>query len=216
MPVWSNTFTRAGRALLRGDTEAAEALAAEQLDVGQRIGQPDAELYFGVILFAVRLQQGGLAEIAELVEAAGTAEPVVDGTDALWGITACQIGRESEARQILDRIATDGFRHVPEHQAWSSILWAAAVIAVHLEDQERASQLYAILLPYEDHLVFQGLVVFDSVASTLGMLAASLGRDDIAAAHLARAAVLEATIDAPLLAARTRARQAGTLRLEAQ
>ena len=41
MPVWVHTFTRAGRALLAGDTETAEALAAEQLEIGRaRSGSP--------------------------------------------------------------------------------------------------------------------------------------------------------------------------------
>jgi hypothetical protein len=95
------------------------------------------------------------------------------------------------------------------------VLWAAAVVAVHVEDHERAARLYDILLPYEEHLVFPGRVVFDSVASTLGMLAASLGRADAASAHFARAETIEATMDAPLLAAMTRHRRNGRLRLDA-
>jgi len=53
MPVWVSTFTRSARALLAGDTDTAEALATEQLQLGERAGQPDAALYFGVILFTI-------------------------------------------------------------------------------------------------------------------------------------------------------------------
>src|SRR5262249_46661541 len=70
MPVWIQTFTRAGRAALAGDHALAEQLAGEQLDVGTRGGQPDAALFAGVLLYVVRLQQGRLGEIADLVEQA--------------------------------------------------------------------------------------------------------------------------------------------------
>jgi len=202
-----STFTRAARALLAGDTETAENLAAEQLELGERAGQPDAALYFGVILFTIRMEQGRLAEIADLVEAAGSGPDVLVGLDGLWGITACAIGRDDDARRVLDKLAADGFAHIPEHQTWSSVSWAAAQIATHLGDRERAEVLYARLLPYAHHLVLPGLVVFDSVAATLGELAMTLDLPEDAARHFDRAQKIAEANRAPLLAARTRARR---------
>jgi hypothetical protein len=46
-------------------------------------------------------------------------------------------------------------------------------------------------------------------------LASALGRSDTADAHFARAEAIEARIDAPLLAAMTRRRRSGGLRLDA-
>jgi len=207
MPVWVDTFTRAARALLAGDADTAEALAAEQMELGERAGQPDAALYFGVILFSIRMEQGRLAEIADLVEAAGSGPDALEGVDGLWGITACALGRDEEARTVLDKIGVDSFTHVKEHQAWTSIHWAAAQLACHLGDRDRAEVLYARLLPYAHHLVFPGLVVFDSVAATLGALATTLDLPDDAARHFDRAVKIAESIDAPLLAARTRARR---------
>jgi hypothetical protein len=198
--------------LLAGDTDTAEALAAEQLELGERAGQPDAALYFGVIVFTVRMEQGRLEEIADLVEAAGSGPDALEGIDGLWGITACALGRTDDARQILDRLAVDGFTRVREHQAWTSIHWAAAEIACNLGDRERAEALYARLLPYAHHLVFPGLVVFDSVAATLGELAATLELPDDAARHFDRAVKIADAVGAPLLAARTRARRDALLR----
>jgi len=207
MPVWVSTFTRSARALFGGDIEAAEALATEQLELGEGAGQPDAALYFGVILFAARMEQGRLAEIADLVEAAGSSPDALVGLDGLWGITACAIGRDDDARRVLDKLAADGFAGIPEHQSWASVHWAAAQIATHLGDRERAERLYARLLPYAHHLVFPGLVVFDSVAATLGQLAVTLDLPDEAERHFDRALAIADATGAPLLAARTRARR---------
>jgi hypothetical protein len=153
------------------------------------------------------MEQGRLEEIADLVETAGSGPDALEGIDGLWGITACTIGRDDEARRILDRLAVDGFTHVREHQAWTSIHWAASQIACHLHDRDRAEVLYARLLPYAHHLVFPGLVVFDSVAATLGALAVTLDLPDDAARHFDRAVKIADAIDAPHLAARTRARR---------
>ena len=207
MPVWVSTFTRSARALLAGDTEAAEALAVEQLELGERAGQPDAALYYGVILFTIRMEQGRLTEIADLVEAAGSGPDALVGVDGLWGITACALGRDDDARRVLDHLAADGFAAVPEHQVWTSVLWSAAQIATHLGDRDRAEKLYARLLPYAHHLVFPGLTVFDSVAATLGELAATLDLPDDAARHFDRALAIAEATRAPLLAARTRERR---------
>jgi len=59
--------------------------------------------------------------------------------------------------------------------------------------------------------VFPGLVVFDSVAATLGALAAALDLPDDAARHFDRAVRIAEAIHAPLLAARTRARRDAAL-----
>lgn len=204
MPVWTQTFTLAGREHLRGDLAAAEAMAEQTLEMGMRAGQPDAALYYGVILFAIRVRQERVDEIADFVEQAGTADDALDGIDALWGLAACHLGREREARAVLERLARDDFAHVPEHQAWGAILWAASLVAAHLGDAPRAARLYDLLLPYEGQLVFPGLVVFGSVGATLGTLAAAVGRRDAAAAHFDRAEALAERIAAPVLLADTR------------
>jgi hypothetical protein len=55
--------------------------------------------------------------------------------------------------------------------------------------------------------VFPGLVVFDTVAATLGELAATLDLPDNAARHFDRALAIAEANGAALLAARTRARR---------
>lgn len=214
IPVWSDAFTQAGRTLLAGDWDRAEALATEQYELGDRLGHGDALLFYGVLLFSIRLEQERLPEIADVVRAAGTGDIVPDGIDALWGVTACVLGDDDEARRVLDSLAAPGFTNLPRHQSWSSMLWAASVIAAHLGDTTRAAQLYDVFTRCPARLVYPGLNVFDSVPSTLGMLALTLGNRDAADAHFDDAEQLESSIPAPNLLARTRARRAGQLRLD--
>jgi hypothetical protein len=214
IPVWSDRFTRAGRALLAGDWDLAEALNAEQYEVGERLGQGDALLFFGLMLWSIRYEQGRLAEVADLIEASATGDDAPDGLDGLWGVTLCVLGRDDEARAVLDELARDDFAHLPRHQAWASMLWSASLIAAHLGDRARAQVLYDCFSSCGGQLVFPGLLVFDSIPSTLGVLAATLGRDDDARAHFDAAEQLESRIGAPNLLARTRARRRGVLRLD--
>lgn len=199
MPAWTQTFTVAGWEYLHGHLDAAERLAEETLEIGTRGGQPDALLYFGVLLLAIRMHQDRVEEIAEFIEQAGTTPDPLDGIDALWGLTACRLGREADARAVLDRLARDDFTHVPEHQAWGAIHWALALVAAHLGDTARAAVLYERLAPYAGQLVYPGLVVFGSVDATLGVLAATLGRTQEAADHFARAETLAERTGAQLL-----------------
>ena len=47
---WAHTFTRALRAQIAGDTDQAEQLATEALQIGTDGGQPDAAIFFGAQL----------------------------------------------------------------------------------------------------------------------------------------------------------------------
>ena len=82
------------------------------------------------------------------------------------------------------------------------------------DNTTRAAQLYDLFTACPARLVYPGLNVFDSVPSTLGLLALTLGRRDVAHAHFDDAEELEASIPAPNLLARTRARRGGRLRLD--
>jgi hypothetical protein len=214
IPVWSSAFTSAGRALLAGDLDRAEALNEEQYALGERLGHGDALLFYGVMLFGIRHDQGRLDELAEVLRAVGAADDAPDGLEGLWGVTACAIGEDAEARRILDRLARGGFANLPRHQSWSSMLWGASMMSGHLGDATLAEELYDLFSSCDGKLVYPGLTVFDSIPSTLGVLAATLGRGEDAERHFAEATELELRIGAPGLLARTRARRAGRLRLD--
>ena len=65
---WNVTYLRAARAMIAGDTDHAEQLATEALQIGTDSGQPDATIMFGAQLFCVSHQRGTLGELIPLIE----------------------------------------------------------------------------------------------------------------------------------------------------
>ena len=60
---WTNTFHLAKRAQIAGDTDLAEQLATEALQIGTDCGQPDAAFFFAGQLMIVSTQRGTLGEL---------------------------------------------------------------------------------------------------------------------------------------------------------
>ena len=85
--------------------ERAEQLNDEQALLGESSGNLDAGFYFGVLLFAIRRDQGRLREIAELVEMVAAEDDPTLGSTALWGVTLCELERDVEAAAVLERLA---------------------------------------------------------------------------------------------------------------
>ena len=72
---WMSTFHRAARATLAGDTDLAEQLAVEALQIGTDGGEPDATMIFGATLMIVSLQRGTLGELVPLIEQTAADNP---------------------------------------------------------------------------------------------------------------------------------------------
>ena len=58
------------RALIAGDTDRAEQLATEALQIGTDGGEPDAAVIFGGQLMIVSVQRGTMGELVPLIEQA--------------------------------------------------------------------------------------------------------------------------------------------------
>jgi class 3 adenylate cyclase len=209
-PQWLDGVARTCRVLLRGDHDGAEALASELAETGPRSGNDDAVFYSGVVLFAVRLEQGRSDELLELAETAPllTDLPKIGVMPAL---ALCVAGRDDEARRLIGELAEGGLATYPHDQIWSSLMWATALIATHLGERGLMVEAYEQLRPYEELLIYNGLVSFDSVASVLGTLATALGRNEDGARHFDVADAIATRIDAPGLLARVDARRAGAI-----
>ena len=65
---WTNTFHLAKRAQIAGDTNLAEQMATEALQIGTDCGQPDATLFFGGQLLVVSAQRGTMGDLIPLIE----------------------------------------------------------------------------------------------------------------------------------------------------
>jgi hypothetical protein len=102
---WMVSCELAARALLAGDVERAERLAAEAFDIGTNAGEPDAGLYFNGQVLGLCARRGTLGDIAELIAQTARENP---GLPALVGNLArayVQVGNIDDARRLLDEFA---------------------------------------------------------------------------------------------------------------
>src|SRR5262249_23553564 len=96
----------------------------------------------------------------------------------------CELGRPDAARLELEQLAADDFAVLPRDGEWIFCLCVLSELAFHLQDADRATALYRLLLPYA-HLnaVAAREVAIGSVARYLGLLATALSRWDDSQHH---------------------------------
>jgi tetratricopeptide (TPR) repeat protein len=182
--LWQAYAASAMFALLLGPVADAEPLIARAFEFGET-SMPDTAVP------THRLQRYWLADFQ------GWAEEVVpelaDLADAFPARVAfrcalahahARVGNVREARTLLTELGADRFSALPFDQEW---LWAASLLAetvAWIGDLEAAEVLYELVVPWvglnaSDHPEgFRG-----SVSRDAGLLAAMLGRPDVAAGH---------------------------------
>ena len=84
---------------------AAETLALESAGMVTSLGQPDALMIVGVQLFAIRGEQGRLAELIEILEQRVAESPGLPTLQATLAFAYSELGRMDEAKAIFDRAA---------------------------------------------------------------------------------------------------------------
>jgi DNA-binding CsgD family transcriptional regulator/tetratricopeptide (TPR) repeat protein len=203
---FNSTMWRAMRALLSGRLAEAEELARQTLAIGQQIQDPDAEMLFGIQLFALRREQGRLGELEDairgLVERYGT----IPAARCRLAFLYAELGRAEAARTEFDRLAAGDFADLPRDLTWLSSATMLAEVCAFLGDARRAATLYGLLLPYAERVVVvdHAIACSGAVSRTLGLLAAVLGWRDEAERHFGHALALHERLGARPLLARTR------------
>lgn len=97
------------------------------------------------------------------------------GMFAWTGRIDARAGRIDAARSALDALAADGFADVPKNLGYLNALSQCAMLAVELEDRERAERLYQLLESFPGHETPNLVLLSEGpVAFYLGLLAAFL------------------------------------------
>jgi class 3 adenylate cyclase len=175
------------RALLAGDVERAEQLAAEAFNHGTEAGEPDADLYFNGEVLGICARRGTLGDIAELIAQTAQENP---GIPALVGNLArahVQAGNMDDARRLLDEFARSGF-DPPLDFLWLVGMVGWAEVAIACRDPEYAEPIFDRLAPWADQLSYIDLATEGPVSLYLGGLSAVLGRYAEAEAYFAKSA----------------------------
>jgi tetratricopeptide (TPR) repeat protein len=174
----------AGLTQVRGSLDEAEAIAAEALDHGQEAGEEDAFTWYSATIAVLRLQQGRLAEIIDLVAEGAAASPELAAWAAFHALALCELGRLDEARGVLDALAAEGFADVPYDLFWLATLCAAGEAAARVGDRAAARTIYDLIAPFAHLPATVTVCSLGSTSRFLGILAATLGDEDAAERHL--------------------------------
>ena len=196
---WAALTRRATLATLRGDLDEAHRLSAAALDLGRRIGEPDAYAVAGTVNYV--LQRFGAPVIPiegepSDIQAVGPAgEPVLQALISLFD------GDRDRAARIMSGRSFSEFP--PSHDVEIRVL--AAWIAVEVGTDEQRAQVYEALLPHAgEGSVVGGCAAYQgAVDHHLGALATAMG-EPIAAAHLATAVDMYERLGVPAWAALAR------------
>ena len=177
--------------LAAGRFDEAE-LAAEQ---AHALGDSSDTLFdvgvYGLQMFAIRREQGRLAEVLPLMRALSAR-----GDDhPMWrpGLTAlyAELGMFDESRRELELLSPDSFAAVPRDSVWPACLTFLAEACIACRAAEHAATLLRELDRYAGRNLMVAMTICFGPADRLrGGLAHLLGRDDEAEQHFRAAMVL--------------------------
>jgi eukaryotic-like serine/threonine-protein kinase len=203
--LWNAAVWRAMRALLDGKLEQADRLAAEAVAIGSHAETVTAPQYYAIQLLGIRQEQDRMGELEGPARELVQANPHRPAWRAALAALLAEGGRTEEAQREIDALAAQGFEDIPQDGDWLIAMTLLADCCSELGDQERAAQLYEVLLPYRDGNVVIGLaaVCLGSAARYLGRLALAMGRGDEAVEHFEAALVANAALKAPVFLAHT-------------
>lgn len=156
LPVlhWATQVYRVNQLATSGTLDDAERLANAAHQLGLRLGQADATLFFGGQLYMIRYEQDRLAELSPLFA------PFADDPDAIPVIVGMQalidavVGDVTSARRRLVALDRRGFDALPRDELRLSTLAHAAAAAHRAGDAAVAQAVDAALAPATGAFVF--------------------------------------------------------------
>lgn len=202
---WQVAVWGAMRALLDGQLDAAERLAAQALSFGVRPDRITAPQYYAIQIMAIRREQLRIGELEDATRGLVDSNPDRPAWHAALAVLLAETGRPTEARAELDRVAGADFTGLPRDGDWLITVTLLADAAVALRDADRARLLYDLLAaqPPTNVVIGLGAVCLGSSARYLGRLALATGDRATARAHLELALRSNQALRAPAEVAHT-------------
>jgi tetratricopeptide (TPR) repeat protein len=203
--TWGHTFMRATRAQISGDTNRAEQLATEALQVGTDGGQPDAATVFGVQLMAISIQRGTMGELVPLIEEMSAQMPQhpLALLSGVLAVAHVQGNRTEDARHLLEEFAAVDF-DLPLDETWLTGMLLYAEVAIACRVPKCAGPLFDRLKPWAHQWSNGGCIATEGpVSHYLGGLATVLGRYDEADTYFRQAAAFSDRLGAKYFASST-------------
>jgi hypothetical protein len=199
---WLHALQRAARTLISGDSDQAERLATEALQIGTDGGQPDAVTAFGAQMIMVNLWRGTLSALIPLIEQAIADNPGLPVFAGVLALAHAEADHAEELRALLEGFAKLNF-DLPLDAAWLTGMIAYADAAVEYRDPHFAEPVLARLAPFTDQWLYTDVAASGPVSRTVGDLLRVLGRHDEAEAQFAHSSASSERAGAKFFAART-------------
>jgi class 3 adenylate cyclase len=182
---WFATVYGAGWAFMRGELSEGERLSEQALAIGTEAGEPDAMMVYGAQLGGLRYYQGRAGDMLEMMEAGVAANPGISAWRSALASMYCWGGRLDDAAAVVAQAASDGFAHVPWDNYRMNALGLYADAASQAGVVDAAAALYDLIEPWPDQLIWNQVLCYGHTRMYLGMLAATLGRHELADEHFA-------------------------------
>jgi hypothetical protein len=173
-----------------GDLAGAEQLALEQMGIGQAADLPDDVImsFFGAQLYTIRLCQGRVGELTELLEGLVEASPGAPVWRVALAGALVESDRVEEARPHFDYLADDGCARVPPDIEYPVVLCGLGRLSYRVRPGDAVVRdVYERLAPFTGTFNWTGMTITDANDLGLAMAAATLGDDDHADEHFRRA-----------------------------
>jgi tetratricopeptide (TPR) repeat protein len=190
---WFPAAANAMLALHAGRLRDAEQLVPAALELGGRAEAVLAAAAYATQLYLLRREQGSADDALQPLARVAADSPARPFFRCALASLHTDLGRHAEARRIFEELAPNGFEIVPRDNEW--LLAAAFLVDTcrALDDVTRGALLYDELLPLAERStanVPEGDA--GAMARYLGILAAMLGRDDLAVGHYRAAIEIDA------------------------
>jgi DNA-binding winged helix-turn-helix (wHTH) protein/tetratricopeptide (TPR) repeat protein len=196
---------RASRLLLDGRLDDVERLSSACLAAARRVRDHNALLSFGVHLTLARIEQGSAGQVLADVRDYAAGYPLIVACRVLHAYCLMRAGHAREAVAEYESLGGSGFV-LPDDLNWmASMAWLSELCYAFC-DAGGAELLYRRLSPYGERLIvigYAGIACLGSVHRHLGLLAATLGRCELAREHFEAALDVNRRASATLPLART-------------
>ncbi len=210
---WFLSLLRGMRALLAGEVEEADRLAHVTLALGQSFGSPNAFGAYSAQLFAVRREQGRIAELDAPLRAMVREQPDLPVFRTALAAIAGECERREEARDAVRQLVEGDLDRFPRDGNWLLALSMLVPGAAIGGEPALTQHLYDLLSPYAGRTVAvgHGAACDGAVDHHLGILAVALGDADLADDHFSAARALHRRLRSPLWVAHTQREHARAL-----
>jgi DNA-binding winged helix-turn-helix (wHTH) protein/tetratricopeptide (TPR) repeat protein len=184
-------------AMLDGRFVEADAQAEAVLAAGRRIGDQTAELAYWIEMSMIRREQGRFAELEPFCRAMSRLVPQGTAWPCVLCLVLAEIGKTDEAMELLAKYTDDPDVIPVDVNYWVTLSDLAEACSI-LDDRERAPVLYDRYVPHRPyHVVVPGCSLYMGPSEHyLGMLAATMGRIDLAIEHFEAAIAACMTVGA--------------------